>query len=168
MLGGNCPLYWKFLPGFGSWGRKPVVAWVWILFCLHLLRPSLRSWCQSVFYLWLCPRILFLLPPSPSLPSSQSNDGLQIGLPRSKQRWVLACIQCSQRRVPLSALRCQFIKGSRCSGCARDNECVCAFQSVAREGKFRRCSLAIFWSSLHSCSPLPFILRASSNTSICL
>lgn len=31
MLGGDCLLYWKFLPGFGGWGRKPVVAWVWVL-----------------------------------------------------------------------------------------------------------------------------------------
>lgn len=162
------PLCWKFLPGFGGWGREPVVAWVWISFCLHLLCPFLCMWCQSISYLWLYPRILFLLPPSPSPPSSQSNERLQIGLPRSKQRRVLACIQRSQRCVPLSALRCQFIKGSRCSGCARDNERMCAFQSVAREGKFRRCSLAIFWSSLHSCSPLPFILRASSSTSVCL
>lgn len=158
-----------------------ILAWFWRLgqktccglglgfaFCLHLPCPSLCSWCQSVSYLQLGPRILFLLPPSLSPPSSQSNDRLQMGLPRSKQRWVLACIQCSQQHVPASALRCQFIKGSRCSACARDNECVCAFQSVAREGKFCRCSLAIFWSSLHSCSLLPFILRVSSNTSACL
>lgn len=31
MLGGDCLLYWKFLPGFGGWSRKPVVAWVWVL-----------------------------------------------------------------------------------------------------------------------------------------
>lgn len=27
-LGGDCPLYWKFLPAFGGWGRKHVVALV--------------------------------------------------------------------------------------------------------------------------------------------
>lgn len=74
---------------------------------------------------------------------SQMTDFKQ-GCPEVKAALVLACIQGSQWRVPLSALRCQFIKGSHCSGCVRDNECVCAFQSVAREGKFRRCSLAIF------------------------
>lgn len=74
---------------------------------------------------WLYPRTLFLLPPSPSPPSSQPNDGPQVGLPRSKQSRVLACVQRAQQRVPLSAPRCQFIKGSRCSGRARDDESVC-------------------------------------------
>lgn len=53
VLGGDCPLYWKFLPGFGGWGRKPVVAWVWILFCLHLLCPSPHLWCQCLLPLAL-------------------------------------------------------------------------------------------------------------------
>lgn len=73
-LGGDCPLYWKFLPGFGGWAENLLWLGSGFLFCLHLFCPSLHLQCQSVSYLWICPRILFLLPPFCSLPSSQSND----------------------------------------------------------------------------------------------